>query len=75
MPAGILIAGSATLDFAVAIPLMGFLTLAAIVLFTTLRTQLVLSKTECWFLLFLYLVFIAWIVMENFGWIGYLGLG
>ncbi|MCB0585141.1 MAG: sodium:calcium antiporter [Phaeodactylibacter sp.] len=74
VPAGILIAGSAALDFAVAIPLMGFLTLATIILFTTLRTQLVLSKWECWLLLFLYAVFIAWIVLENFGLIGYLGL-
>jgi len=67
IPVGVLIAGASTINFAVAAPMMGVLTLATIVLFAMLRTNLVLSKGECWILLGLYIAFIAWMVLETFG--------
>lgn len=67
VPAGVLIAGAAAIDFAVAAPMMGFLMLATIVLFTMLRTELVLTRTECRVLLVLYGAFVVWMVMETFG--------
>jgi len=66
IPIGVLIAGSSTVNFAVAAPMMGVLTLATIVLFAMLRTKLVLSQRECWILLGLYVAFIFWIVLETF---------
>lgn len=67
VPLGVLIAGEAAVDFSVAAPMMGILTLATIVLFTMLRTQLALSRTESWILLGLYGLFIVWTVLETVG--------
>jgi len=67
VPVGILIAGSAPIDFKVAAPMMGFLTLATILLFTMMRTSLRLRKSECWSLLGLYVIFIVWMVLETVG--------
>jgi len=67
VPVGILIAGTAPIDFKVAAPMMGFLTLATIMLFTMMRTSLRLRKSECWTLLALYAIFIAWMVLETLG--------
>lgn len=67
VPAGILIAGAASVDFTVAAPMMGFLTLATIVLFTQLRTGLMLTRGECWTLLGLYAVFVLWMILETVG--------
>ncbi len=66
IPIGVLIAGASTVNFAVAAPMMGVLTLATIALFAMLRTKLVLSQTECWILLGLYVAFIFWMVLETF---------
>ncbi|MDF9800144.1 cation:H+ antiporter [Catalinimonas alkaloidigena] len=67
VPVGILIAGTAPIDFKAAAPMMGFLTLATIVLFTMMRTKLSLNKAECWSLLVLYIVFVGWMVLETIG--------
>ena len=67
IPAGIMIAGTAIVDFSVAIPMMFFLTVATIVLFTFLRTRLTLFSWEGWILLGLYIVFIVWIWLETIG--------
>lgn len=67
VPVGILIAGSAPIDFKVAAPMMGFLTLATILLFTMMRTSLRLRKSECLSLLGLYTLFILWMVLETVG--------
>lgn len=67
IPAGVLIAGTTTIDFAITAPLMGVLTLATIVLFALLRTGLVLKQSECWVLLGLYGVFIGWMALETLG--------
>ncbi len=65
VPAGIMIAGSTEVDYRVAAPLMGILTLATIMLFTFLRTRLTLSKKENWILLGFYIVFVVWVVLEG----------
>lgn len=69
IPIGVIIAGGAEINFSIAIPLMGMLTLATIILFTTLRTGLQLSRREAAILLFTYTLIIVWIVAENFNWI------
>jgi len=65
VPVGILIAGTSPVDFKVAAPMMGFLTLATILLFTMMRTSLRLRRSECWSLLGLYAIFIVWMVLET----------
>ncbi len=67
VPVGVLIAGSAPVDFAVAAPLMAFLTLATVVLFTSMRTSLRLRRTEAVVLLALYAVFVIWMTLETLG--------
>lgn len=66
IPAGVLIAGAAVIDFAVAAPMMGVLTAATVVLFLAMRTRLVLSRTESIGLLALYGGFVVWIAAETF---------
>jgi cation:H+ antiporter len=67
IPLGILIAGSAPVNFAVAAPMMGVLTVATILLFMMLRTDLILTTTESYSLLFAYILFVAWMVAETVG--------
>jgi cation:H+ antiporter len=67
IPVGVLIAGSAPVSFAVAAPMMGVLTVATILLFTVLRTDLVLSDAESYALLLTYLLFVGWVVGETLG--------
>lgn len=67
IPLGVLIAGSASINFATAVPMMGFLTLATVVLFTVLRTDLELTRTESYGLLAAYLSFIGWMILETVG--------
>ena len=70
IPAGVLIIGAWTVDFAMAVPMFGVLTGATILLFTALRTDLALSTPESYTLLSAYLVFVAWVVAETAGLIG-----
>lgn len=67
IPIGVLIAGATPIDFAVAAPMMAFLVVATIVLFTALRTGLTLSRKESVVLLLLYAAFLAWMILETFG--------
>ncbi len=67
IPAGVMIAGSAVINFARAIPLMGFLVLATVILFAVSRTKMEISKKESSFLLIVYILFIAWMLLETFG--------
>ena len=67
IPAGILIAGSAVIDFNIAAPLMGFLVIATVALFIYTRTHLQLSKPECFSLCVFYVLFIGWMTLESFG--------
>lgn len=73
IPAGVLVAGAARVDYTVAAPLMAFLTLATIVLFAILRTGLELERREAVILLALYAAFVGWLVAESVGitaWVG-----
>lgn len=67
LPVGVLIAGSAVIDFSVAAPLMGFLVLATIVLFIFIRTSLEISRLESYLLLGIYGLFIFWMLLETVG--------
>jgi cation:H+ antiporter len=67
VPAGVMIAGSTIINFGIAAPLMGVLTFFTLLLFTLLRTSLVLSKPESLLLLFLYLLFLVWSILEGIG--------
>jgi len=67
IPVGVLIVGSVPIDFAVAVPMMGVLTLATVLLFAFLRTDLSLSRIESYALLLAYALFIAWVVAETVG--------
>ena len=67
VPAGVLVAGTAAIDFAATVPMMGFLTVATLVLFTVLRTDLTLTEREGYVLLGVYAVFVVWLVLETVG--------
>lgn len=67
IPVGVLIAGATVINFTIAAPLMGALTLATLVLFSFMRTDLILSETESWGLIVLYILFLTWMALENFG--------
>jgi cation:H+ antiporter len=67
IPVGVLIVGTAPVDFAVAVPMLGVLTVATILLFVVLRTDLVMSPAEAYVLLGAYLLFVAWVVAETVG--------
>ena len=67
IPLGVLIAGSVVIDFATAVPMMGVLTLATVLLFAALRTDLSLTKLEAYALIVSYLLFVAWIIAEVLG--------
>jgi cation:H+ antiporter len=66
IPVGVLIAGGAVINFSVATPMMALLTLATLVLFLAMRTQMKISRREAVFLLFLYAAFVIWISLESF---------
>ncbi|WP_436926823.1 sodium:calcium antiporter [Halosimplex amylolyticum] len=65
IPVGVLIVGVWTFNFALAIPMFAVLTLATILLFTVLRTDLALSTAESAALLAAYLLFVAWVVLDT----------
>lgn len=67
IPIGILLAGSATINFLLAIPTMGYLVFASLVFIVFLRTDLELTDVEALGFLLLYLVFLAWMILESIG--------
>ena len=67
IPAGVLIAGTAVINFSVAAPMMAVLTAATIVMFLMMRTHMVLSRGESVAMLVLYAAFVVWIGLESFG--------
>ena len=67
IPAGVLIAGVATINYTIAAPMMAVLTVATLVLFLMMRTDMVLSRAESWGLLVFYLIFVVWISLESIG--------
>ncbi|MFB6132816.1 MAG: sodium:calcium antiporter [Halanaeroarchaeum sp.] len=67
IPIGVLIVGSIPVNFSVAVPMFGVLTLATVLLFGTLRTDLSLTDLESLALLGAYLLFVAWAIAETVG--------
>lgn len=67
IPVGVLIVGSVDVNFSTAVPMLGVLTVATVLLFTTLRTDLSLTDGESYALLVAYLLFVAWVVTETIG--------
>lgn len=64
IPVGVLLTGTAVVDFAITAPMMGCLVVATILLFVTLRTSLALTRTEAYLLLVAYLGFVGWVLAE-----------
>ncbi|WP_435097961.1 sodium:calcium antiporter [Halorubrum sp. N11] len=67
IPVGVLIVGSVNVNFSTAVPMLGVLTVATVLLFATLRTDLSLTERESAVLLIAYLLFIAWVIAETVG--------
>lgn len=67
IPLGVLIAGATVINFTVAAPLMGMLTFATLLLFSFMRTDMILSQNESVGLIIIYLLFLTWMTLENFG--------
>jgi cation:H+ antiporter len=67
IPVGVLIVGTVPVDFSVAVPMLGVLTLATVLLFAFLRTDLLLTRRESAVLVAAYLLFVAWVVAESVG--------
>lgn len=69
IPAGVMIAGVATINYSIAGPMMGVLTLATVLLFVMMRTGMVVTRRESALLLVLYAAFVVWVSLESFGYI------
>lgn len=67
IPVGVLIVGTVPVNFATAVPMFGVLTLATVLLFTVLRTDLTLTQRESYVLGAAYTLFIIWIIAESAG--------
>jgi cation:H+ antiporter len=67
IPVGIMLVGATAIDFAMAVPMFGALTGATILLFTLLRTDMVLTRPESYVLVVAYFVFVAWVLAEVTG--------
>ncbi|MFC5973254.1 sodium:calcium antiporter [Halomarina salina] len=65
VPIAVLIRGTVEVDFSVVVPTMGFLTLATVVVFGLLRTELELTPRESGVLLAVYVGFVGWMVAET----------
>jgi cation:H+ antiporter len=72
VPAGILIAGTSIVNFSVAVPLMLFLSIATIVLILLLLYKRALTRLGGVILVFMYVVFVIWVVLESNGFVGFL---
>nr|WP_240729994.1 hypothetical protein [Halalkalirubrum salinum] len=67
IPVGVLLAGSATINFLAAIPTMGFLSFATLVFIVFTRTRLELTNREAYVFLGLYGIFLLWMILESVG--------
>jgi cation:H+ antiporter len=72
VPVGILIAGSSTVNFSAAVPMMGILAVATLVLFVVLRTNESLERGEAVALLLLYGAFLVLVGLETAGLINFM---
>lgn len=67
IPVGVLLAGTATINFLAAIPTMGFLAFATLVFIVFTRTSLELTDAEAYGFLGLYGLFLLWMTLESIG--------
>jgi cation:H+ antiporter len=67
VPVGVMLAGATVINFSRAAPMMGFLTVATIVLFLCMRHDMILRRAEAVAMLMLYVMFVIWMVLESFG--------
>ncbi|MDZ7720974.1 MAG: hypothetical protein U5K72_19295 [Balneolaceae bacterium] len=67
IPIGILIAGATVINFSVAAPLLGALTFGTLMLFSFMRTNMILGRKESFTLIIFYILFLVWMGLENFG--------
>ncbi|WP_415382463.1 sodium:calcium antiporter [Halosimplex sp. TS25] len=67
IPVGVLLGGTVTIDFLVAIPTMGFLAFATLVFIVFTRTRLELTDLEAYGFLGLYALFLVWMTLETIG--------
>lgn len=72
IPIGVVILGSVPVNFAMAAPMFGLLTIATMLLFVVLRTDLTLTARESYLLLGAYVVFVGWTVGETVGVVDFL---
>lgn len=72
IPAGVLLAGTTSVSFTAAVPMMAFLIVATIVLFTFARTGMTITNSEGMAMLALYVAFISWLLLESVGVLGIL---
>lgn len=64
VPAGVVVAGGAVVNFSSSLPLFAALVLFTVVVFALLRTDLSLSHAEAYALFALYGLFVLWLVVE-----------
>ena len=74
VPAGVLIAGSITVNFTQTVPLMGFLMIATVVVLAFMLRDMKISVREAWTMTLMYLGFGTWMALEAFGVTSVLGL-
>ncbi|WP_345780670.1 sodium:calcium antiporter [Haloplanus pelagicus] len=67
IPVGVLLVGTATIDFLVAVPMMAFLAFVTLVFIVVTRTHLELTNSEAYVLLGLYGLFLVWMTLETIG--------
>ncbi|PSQ73326.1 MAG: sodium:calcium antiporter [Bacteroidetes bacterium QH_9_64_21] len=67
IPAGVLVAGTVTINYSVGAPMMAVLTVATLIVFLMMRTDLLVSRREAWSLVVIYSLFIFWMGVETFG--------
>ena len=67
IPAGVLLAGTTSVSFTAAVPMMAFLIVATVVLFTFARTGMTITNGEATAMLALYGAFIGWLLLESVG--------
>ena len=72
VPVAVLVAGSVTINFSQIVPMMGFLVAATICTLVFLRRDMRLTMSEARLMMFLYVVFALWMVLEGLGVVGFL---
>lgn len=73
VPAGVVVAGETYVNFSRSVPLLSYLVLATVILFTLMRTRFELARWEAGVLVVTYAVFVVWVFAESFGAVGLLG--